>query len=366
MIARYLANTTVSPNKIYIAGFSVGAFFANQLAVKASDLIAAAFIDEGAFPQEVGTAPDPNAYGSPLAAISIINFKGQFGRFHFCGSSNPVPFNSFPSQDDEFKYWTTKNGCSTVPSPSTNFCTVPYGGEGSNLTNLQSKFGISCTNSTEVKYYQLFCGQHAWYDTDITTTPCTIPYPGLVNNTGPLGGPGFGPANSGVTTDSFVWNFFSTHPKASSSSRRITLFPTTLTFNGIVGGSNPANQSFTVTNTGGGTLSWSATKTQTWLMISFLTGGTGATVTCSINTTGLTAGLCTDTVTVSASGATNTPQLVSMTLNMTGSSPTISLSTNTLNFLGTAGGTNPPSNTFTVTNTGGGILSWTGTKTQPG
>ena len=68
--------------------------------------------------------------------------------------------------------------------------------------------------------YQAFCGQHEWYDSDISTTPCNgASYPGSMNN------PGFGAANSGVTTDAFVWNFFATHPKkryASSSASTTT------------------------------------------------------------------------------------------------------------------------------------------------
>ena len=45
----------------------------------------------------------------------------------------------------------------------------------------------------------------------------------------------------------------------------LTTSPASLTFSGVAGGANPAAQNVSVTNTGGGTLSYTATDNQTWI-----------------------------------------------------------------------------------------------------
>ena len=66
-------------------------------------------------------------------------------------------------------------------------------------------------------------------------------------------------------------------------------------------------------------------------------------------------------ITVSATGATNTPQVVPVTLTLTvpPAQPTIGLSPTSLVFSGTTGGSNPVPKTITVTNTGTGTPTWT-------
>ncbi len=89
----------------------------------------------------------------------------------------------------------------------------------------------------------------------------------------------------------------------------------------------PDPQTFTITNTGGGTLNWSATKTQAWLTLSPTSGtlaaGASATVTASVAPGSLTAGTYNDTITVSDSGASNSPQTVAVTFNVTGGAVTL-------------------------------------------
>ena len=50
--------------------------------------------------------------------------------------------------------------------------------------------------------------------------------------------------------------------------------PISLSFTAQQGGANPATQTLTISNTGGGTLSWTASENATWLTLS-TTGGTG-------------------------------------------------------------------------------------------
>jgi len=74
-------------------------------------------------------------------------------------------------------------------------------------------------------------------------------------------------------------------------------------------------QAVGVSNTGGGTLTWTATPSAPW--INLTSTSTGFTV--SVNPAGLTAGPHSGTISVAAPGATNTPQTVSVTLTISAS-----------------------------------------------
>jgi hypothetical protein len=94
---------------------------------------------------------------------------------------------------------------------------------------------------------------------------------------------------------------------------------TSLTFN-TTAGTNPASQSITITNTGGGTLSWSVSPPgASWLSVTPNSGnadsGGGSTATFSVDVTGLTAGTYTATVTFTPSGGGG-PQTVTVTLTV--------------------------------------------------
>ncbi len=147
------------------------------------------------------------------------------------------------------------------------------------------------------------------------------------------------------------------------SSPTISLSPTSLSFNATAGGSNPAAQSITVSNTGGGTL---ASPTTTigygsgsgWLSVSC--SGNSAPYACSNqpSISGLAAGTYTATVSVASSGATNTPQTYSVTLTVApSSSPTIAVSPTSVT-ASSGNCTNYPANqNVTISNSGGGTLA---------
>jgi hypothetical protein len=147
---------------------------------------------------------------------------------------------------------------------------------------------------------------------------------------------------------------------ASTASPVINLSQTSLAFTGTAGGSNPAAQSFTVSNTGSGTLAWTAGDNATWLTVSPASGTNTGTVSTTVNLTGLAAGTYSGTITVAATGATSKTLQVSFTVNAAPTAtPVIGLSTANLAFTGTAGGTNPTNQSFTISNTGSGTLTWT-------
>lgn len=79
----------------------------------------------------------------------------------------------------------------------------------------------------------------------------------------------------------------------------------------------PPSQNLTISNSGGGgATAWTASKLQTWLMLSSSSGVTPATISLTANPTGLANGTYHDTVTVTLAGADNTPQTASVTFTI--------------------------------------------------
>jgi hypothetical protein len=139
----------------------------------------------------------------------------------------------------------------------------------------------------------------------------------------------------------------------------IDLNPTAFTFDAVAGGSNPVDQTLNITNTGGGTLNWTASDDAAWLFLN-PTGGVGdAAVTLTVDITAMTAGTYFATVTISDPSATNDPQTAEVTLNIAEAPPTIFLEGTSFTFTATEGGANPADQLLTITNIGGGTLNWT-------
>ena len=99
-----------------------------------------------------------------------------------------------------------------------------------------------------------------------------------------------------------------------------------LSSSGTAGGPfTPSSQLYTLTNTGGTSINWTASKTQSWVTLSSsggaLAAGGTATVTVTINSgaNSLAAGSYSDTVTLtnSTNGAGNTTRAVGLTVNAT-------------------------------------------------
>ncbi len=134
---------------------------------------------------------------------------------------------------------------------------------------------------------------------------------------------------------------------------------TTLTFNTPFG-ANPPAQSFTVRNTGGGTLNFRISSNVTWLGFSQTTGSsTGAafTITVNVNVGGLSPGSVTGQITVSDQGTpAAAPVVISVTLVVSlGGVPVIN-APSTLDF-GTVTVGQSKSLTLTISNNGSGVLT---------
>jgi hypothetical protein len=103
---------------------------------------------------------------------------------------------------------------------------------------------------------------------------------------------------------------------ASPSPPSLTVTPTNISFNGVVSGGNPAAQMVSIGNSGSGSLAWVAGKTQSWLTLSASSGSAPGVISLGVVTSGLASGSYSDTVTISAAGASGSPKTVNVTLVM--------------------------------------------------
>ena len=153
-----------------------------------------------------------------------------------------------------------------------------------------------------------------------------------------------------------------------SSTPKIGTSTGLLTFAAPVGGPDPVGKPLTIQNTGGGTLDWTAAGSPTWISINpafgSLSPGASRTVTVSVDVTGLPAGLNTGAVTITAPGASNTPQTVDVQLTLSQKAK-IGLAPATLTFDGPKDGASPPSKLVSLTNQGGEQLKWKASASPP-
>ncbi len=86
---------------------------------------------------------------------------------------------------------------------------------------------------------------------------------------------------------------------------------------------NPTSQSIAISDTNpGGSFTWTATDTASWLTVTPSSGSSDVVATVSIDVTGLTPNIYLATITVSAPGSTGTPQTVDVSLTvLAGTSP---------------------------------------------
>jgi uncharacterized protein (TIGR03437 family) len=98
------------------------------------------------------------------------------------------------------------------------------------------------------------------------------------------------------------------------ASASLAVAPEALTFNYTVSGAIPAAKGVSITNTGGGALSWAASSGAPWVGLSPSSGTAPATLSVSVNPASLSAGIYTASVQIMAAGTTNSPASLSVTL----------------------------------------------------
>ena len=153
-----------------------------------------------------------------------------------------------------------------------------------------------------------------------------------------------------------------------SASPRLVVGATTMTFQTAVGQS-PAAQAVAISNSGGGSLIWTAAAATAgggnWLSVSPASGFGNATLEVSVSAASLGAGSYSGTITIAATGAANSPATVQVNLTVLAPSPSLAVGTSLLAFQTTAG-QNPAARSVSISNSGGGTLSWTATAATTG
>ncbi len=137
-------------------------------------------------------------------------------------------------------------------------------------------------------------------------------------------------ATSGLAAGSYSATITVTDPAASTTTKTIAVSLTittqpvmvlstaTLAKTGTTGSSGP-QASFTVNNNGGGSMTYTATSTQSWLSLSPASGtvvGETDTIYVNFNATSLAAGTYNDTITVTSAQASNSPQTIAVTFTV--------------------------------------------------
>ena len=133
----------------------------------------------------------------------------------------------------------------------------------------------------------------------------------------------------------------------------LTVSPTNLSFTYQTGGATPAAQPVSLSSSSA--LAYTIATSATWLSATPLTGNTPASLSVSVNPSGLGAGTYNGTVTVTAAGASNSPQKVAVTLTVTSSStgnPSLNVTPGSLSFTYGSGSTSSGSQNLSITSTG--------------
>ena len=120
----------------------------------------------------------------------------------------------------------------------------------------------------------------------------------------------------------------------------LAVAPSSLAFSGTAGAANPAAKTLSVTNTGGGSLVFTASDDAPWLSVTPASGSAPRDLSVSVDTTGLAAGSYSATVTVTSSGTSGSPKQIPVTLTVA-AAPALSVTPASLSFSATAGGREP-------------------------
>jgi hypothetical protein len=133
----------------------------------------------------------------------------------------------------------------------------------------------------------------------------------------------------------------------------LTVSPLSLSFTFQTGGTTPAAQSVTLSSTSA--LNYTAAASAGWLGVTPASGSTPGSLSVSVNPAGLAAGNYTGTVTLTASGASNSPQKIAVNLAVTGPSsgnPSLNITPGNLAFTYALGSTASGTQNLSIASSG--------------
>jgi hypothetical protein len=148
----------------------------------------------------------------------------------------------------------------------------------------------------------------------------------------------------------------------------LVVSPTSLTFTAHVGGSAPPAQHVSVSSSSSNPLNFTVdtSSTATWLHASPTSGTTPATISVSVNPSGLAVGTYTGSVRISQPNVEESSRYVSVTLNITTTTASLVVSPTTLSFSYQQGGAPPSSQNLSVRSSTGSAVGFTANVTSGG
>jgi sugar lactone lactonase YvrE len=108
---------------------------------------------------------------------------------------------------------------------------------------------------------------------------------------------------------------------------QLSVTPLSLTFTST-NGTGPSSQALSITNTGEGTLNWTAVSNRSWLSTDKATGIAPDTIAVSVDIRSMDVGTHTGAITITGQGALSSPAVIPVTLNMVELKGTIDVTTN--------------------------------------
>jgi hypothetical protein len=147
----------------------------------------------------------------------------------------------------------------------------------------------------------------------------------------------------------------------SSAAPEISFNPESLSFTAVEGGSTVANGTLEIWNSGIEILNWSVTDDAAWLSGNPTSGsstGEHDTVVLSVDITGISEGDYSTNITITAPGASNSPQVVPVSLHIISAAAEISYNPASLSFTAGEEGSNPENETLEIWNSGIDTLNW--------
>ena len=151
VLAQVQEKLEVDTARIYVSGMSNGSMLANRLACEVPHLIAGVATVSGTTQVSVC---------NPSRAIPHIIIHGTIDtNVPYAGGKSGSPFNSgtFPAVEDEFKTWSTRNGCNVMA-----LSTSVVASEVSDGTSADRLTYASCPEGKEVVLYRINNGGHSW------------------------------------------------------------------------------------------------------------------------------------------------------------------------------------------------------------
>jgi hypothetical protein len=173
--------------------------------------------------------------------------------------------------------------------------------------------------------------------------------------------------SSGLAGGTYTGEIVVTSPGATGSPARVTVVLTVLAPGlavspGLIhetaqtGSTTPINSNLRVSNSGNGSITWSATKTQPWVTLSATTGAAPANVVVTLDPTGVPPGMQVDTILFTAPEALNGPVKVPVEFDIT--VPGLVVTPPSISATSEANENKKQQFDLNVSNSAGGTLAW--------